>query len=110
MWKNLPDKGYVYFSVILSLLSAISIIVLKSFLPPVVPLFYGLPVDSSQLVPSLALLIAPGVAILITFINISLTNLSDDVFFKRTLVASQAFISLLLGIAVLRIVLLVGLF
>lgn len=110
MWKNLPLKGYVYASVGLSFVSILAILILKNYLPPVVPFFYGLPVGSSQLVPTLGMLLAPGVNILIILLNIVLSNFSKDVFFKRTLIISGFFVSMLTTITVFKIIVLVGFF
>lgn len=110
MWKNIPYKGCVYFSVILNLVSIVLIFILKEFLPPVVPLFYGLPAGAEQLTPSLGLILAPISGFIIMAINIFISNLTHDAFLKKTLIISSAFISLLLAIAVTKIVLLVGFF
>jgi hypothetical protein len=110
MWKNVPYKGCVYFSVGVNLVLIVLILVLKGFLPPVVPLFYGLPAGAEQLTPSLGLILAPIAGLIITGINIFVSNLTHDVFLRKALIISSAFISLLLAIAVSKIILLVGLF
>jgi len=110
MWKNLPLRGYIYASFSINLLLVIIVIALRSFLPPVVPLFYGLPSGESQLVPSLGLLIVPGVSFLITILNITVALSFKDEFFKKTLIVSSALISVLALIAVLKIIFLVGYF
>lgn len=110
MWKNVPYKGCVYFSVGVNLVLIVLILVLKGFLPPVVPLFYGLPAGAEQLTPSLGLILAPISGLIITAINIFVSNLTADLFLKKALIISNAFISLLLAIAVTKIILLVGLF
>jgi hypothetical protein len=115
MWKNLPYsyvpyKSFVYLSVFLNIVSVVIILVLKGFLPPVVPLFYGLPTGNEQLVPTLGLLWAPLAGLVITLINIFVSILNQDDFLKKSLIISSAFISLLLTITVIKIVLLVGFF
>jgi hypothetical protein len=110
MWKNLPYKGYIYFSVALNIVSIILIFVLRGFLPPVVPLFYGLPVGSDQLTPSFGLILAPIAGLAIMTINSLVSNFIKDTFFKKTLIISSAFISLLMAITVSKIILLVGFF
>jgi hypothetical protein len=110
MWKNLPYKNCIYFSIAINLLSAILILVLKGLLPPVVPFFYGLPDGIEQLVPSLGLIIAPAIGLVITAINIFLCRIIHEVFLKKVLIISTAFISLLLVITNIKIVLLVGFF
>lgn len=110
MWKNLPYKGCVYFSLILNAVLLAAIFAIRTFLPPVVPLFYGLPSGYEQLTPSLWLMLIPSLGIFVTLMNIGLSNFTSDVFLKRALIISSAFISLLLAIAVIKIVLLVGFF
>lgn len=110
MWKNLPYKGCVYFSVVLNIVSVVIILILRGILPPVVPLFYGLPAGAEQLAPTLALVLAPAAGLVITAINIFVSRLTKNIFLKKTLMISSAFVSLLLTIAVIKINLLVGFF
>ena len=110
MWKNLPYKGCVYFSLALNILLISIILILKRFLPPIVPLFYGLPDGVEQLTPYFGLILAPIIGLVITFVNIFISNTIRDVFLKKALIISSAFISLLLAITITKIILLVGLF
>lgn len=110
MWKTIPFKGCVYFAFGLNLILSVLIFTLKGFLPPVVPLFYGLPVGADQLVPSLALVIAPVTGLIITLINIFIVNLTRDNLLKKALIISGTFVSTLLAITVVKIILLVGFF
>ncbi len=110
MWKKIPYRGCIYASVFLNTVSAIAIFALKGFLPPVVPLFYGLPTGAEQLTPTLGLLLVPAVGLIITFINVFVSVISKDDFLKKSLIISSVFISLLLTITVIKIVLLVGFF
>ena len=86
------------------------ILILKGFLPPIVPLFYGLPDGVEQLTPYFGLILAPAIGLVIPFVNIFISNTIRDIFLKKALVISSAFISLLLAITIIKIVLLVGLF
>lgn len=110
MWKNVPFKGSVYFSITLNLILIIFVIVIEEFLPPVVPLFYGLPSGIDQLVPSLTLILAPILGLITTLINIIISSLIEENFLKKTLIVSSVFISLLFSITVVKIILLVGFF
>lgn len=110
MFKNLPYKEYVYFSLVLNIVSIILILILKGILPPVVPLFYGLPAGAMQLSPTVALILIPTAGVVITLINIFISRLTKDAFLKKTLIISSAFISFLLSIAVFKIIFLVGFF
>ena len=110
MWKNLPLKEAVYTSFILGGVSIASIIALNAFLPPVVPLLYGLPSGDSQLVPKLGLLITPISALVIVIFNLVLAKFTKDIFFKKTLVIAGTFVSLLATISIVKTILLVGFF
>lgn len=110
MLKKVPFKGCIYFSLIINLVLVALIVVLKQILPPVLPLFYGLPAGTEQLAPSIELAIAPAMGFVITLLNFFLSGLTKDIFLKKTLIISSAFISLLLAITVIKIFLLVGFF
>lgn len=110
MWKNLPYKGCVYFSIVINVFSAVVILVLKGFLPPIVPLFYGLPEGSEQLIPTLGLILVPATGLAITALNVLLCGTIRDTFLRKLLIISSAFISLLLMITTIKIILLVGFF
>jgi hypothetical protein len=110
MWKNLPCKGCVYFSIALNLLLAGLILILKGFLPPIVPLFYGLPDGAEQLIPYFGLTIAPAIGLIVTFVNVLISNAINDKLLRSALIISSVFISLLLAITTVKIVLLIGLF
>jgi hypothetical protein len=109
-WEEIPLKNYLIAGVILNALSATVILILKSDLPPVVPLLYGRPVGSGQLVPTLGLLIAPCVCLLITIINALLSFLTKEDFIKKIFILSGFAISVLSAITIVKIVLLVGFF
>lgn len=110
MWKDLPYKGCVYFSFILDVVLIVLILAIKTLLPPVLPLLYGLPAGSEQLVPSLWIILAPASGIFITILNVMISSFTGDMFLKKTLTVSSAFVSLLLAIATVKIILLVGFF
>src|SRR5258706_2358236 len=110
MWKNIPYKGYVYFSFAINVLSILIILAWKTFLPPVVPLCYGLPSGGEQLTPSLGLITVPAIGIVVVLLNIFVCRFTKDLFLKKTLIISSAFVSFLLTVAVLKIILLVGFF
>jgi hypothetical protein len=110
MWKKIPYRGCVYLSVFLNVVSALIVFALKGYLPPVVPLFYGLPTGAEQLTPMLGLFLVPVVGLIITAINVLVSIFSKDDFLKKSLIISSVFISLLLTVTVIKIVLLVGFF
>lgn len=105
--KKLPFKGYVYLAVIVNFICLAIVAATHSNLPPVVPLFYGLPIGSSQLISSWGLTIAPLSALLISAINILIASYLKDAFLKKMLAVASFFVSFLAIITVVKIILLV---
>ncbi len=110
LWAKTPLKSFASSSFAINLALILIIVLLKGFLPPEVPLFYGKPVGEMQLTSALGLLIAPVASILITLINISLNFWVKDLFAKKILIISAFFVSVLTAITVLKIIFLVGFF
>lgn len=109
MLKKLPLRGYVYFSLALNLIAAVAVLLSRNHLPPVVPLFYGKPVGSGQLVSTYGLLLAPLAAFFITVINILLASKISGIFSKKIFSVASFFVSLLATVTVVKIIFLVGL-
>jgi len=110
VWDQTPLKKYVYFGAGLNALVLIAVLAFKSFLPPVVPLFYGNILGEAQLANSLFLLIPPVASLAIIGINMTISSVVTDAFLKKILIISSLFISLLTSITVLKIIFLVGFF
>lgn len=108
--ESAPFKKFIYFGGVVNLLTLALVLGLRSFLPPVVPLFYGNVLGEAQLANSVFLIIPPLGSILVMGINLSLAYITKDVFLKKLLVVSSLFITLLTTITVVRIILLVGFF
>jgi hypothetical protein len=110
MWKKVPYRNYFLVAIIINIVVFLSIIFLKSFLPPLAPLFYGRPMGEVQLTTTLGLLIAPGVSLLITVLNLLFSLWIKDGFLKKLLAISTVVISVLAAITIIKIILLVGFF
>lgn len=108
MWKKVTYRNYFLAAIIVNLGVAFSLILLKSILPPLAPLFYGRPAGEAQLTKTLGLLIAPGASILITILNLCLSLWLKDDFLKKILAISAIVISALTTITIIKIILLVG--
>ncbi len=93
---------------VVNLLIILGILLLQSHLPPVVPLFYGLPYGDEQLANTWALIIPPLVALSFIGINIFIGKTSKDEFIKQILVGLTIATTALSTITVVRIILLVG--
>jgi hypothetical protein len=110
MWKKITFNNYFLAALILNALSLLAPVILRGFLPPVVPLFYGRPVGEGQLVSTLGLLIAPAASFLITAVNLLLNLWTKDDFLKKVLAVTALIISIVTAITVIKIMLLVGFF
>ncbi len=116
MKKKLTEK-FVAFSVfpkitlpaVLVNLIVISLIVIfKHRLPPVVPLFYGLPTGEGQLASNLFLILPPAVALIILLTNNFLAHLVKDSFLQKILICAGLTITILSLVTCVRIFFLVA--
>ena len=110
MWKKIPYRNYFLAAFMINVGVSLLLILLKSFLPPLAPLFYGRPTGEAQLTNTLGLLIAPGVSILITMVNLILSLWIKDDFLEKLMAFSAIIASVLTTITIIKIVLLVGFF
>ncbi len=107
--KNLTKQVLVA-CIITNAAITILVLILKRNLPPIVPLFYGLPVSESQLVQSTYLIIPPITASVIALANFGLSKLTKDSFLEKIFNALTISTTLLSAISIIEIVLLVGVF
>jgi hypothetical protein len=110
MWKKLIYRNYFLAATIVSLVTALLILILKNNLPPLVPLFYGRPSGEAELTITAGLLIAPGVALIITILNLFISFWVKDDYLKKILAISSIVISSLMAITIIKIIFLVGFF
>ena len=109
-WKSLPLRNLYYLALIIDIGTGVAIVALENYLPPVVPLFYGLPVGQDQLTSTFGLLIAPAVSALIAVINFLISFWVRDSFLRKVLAISSIILSILTTITVIKIIFLVGFF
>jgi hypothetical protein len=110
MWKKLIYRNYFLAAAIVCFITALLILILKNNLPPLVPLLYGRPSGEAELTITAGLFIAPGVALIITFVNLLISLWVKDDFLKKILAVSSIVISALVAITIVRIIFLVGFF
>ena len=108
--RNIPFVKSIYASFILNTLTLVLVLVLKDYLPPEVPLFYGSPEGENQLTTSLYLIIPSVSSFLILAINLLLAFISQDDLLKKMLLTVVLAVSILSTITTIKIVLLVGSF
>ena len=95
------------FCFLLNTLVILFILTLQESLPPVVPLFYGLPVSADQLVKSFFLLLPPIISSIFIFTNSFLIRLIKDDFIAKVLTGLNIGTVLLSAISISEIIFLV---
>lgn len=103
-------KRITFICILVNLASIAIILSLKNHLPPVVPLLYGLPVSTTELVPNTFLIIPPIVTAVLALINFSLTKTLRDIFLQKIFSGLNITLTTLSIITVIKIALLVGSF
>lgn len=109
-WKNTVFRNFFLAATIINAVSIAAVFLLQSFLPPVVPLFYGRPEGAAQLTQPMWLLVAPGISLVITILNLLLSVRSKDDFLKKILAVTSFIVSFISLITITKIILLVGFF
>lgn len=107
---EIPYFKAAIFIVIINILTIIAILFLQRYLPPEIPLFYGLPDTVEQLATTRSLIIPPAISTTIIIINTTVCVFIKDEFLKKTLMISGLATFIFSIIAIIRIVFLVGSF
>ena len=104
------SKKIFIISFSIGILSILSALVAQSFLPPQIPLYYGLPVGEEQLSPSLGLVVPGVVSLLILVVNFILIKITKEDFLKKVLMVVALIASFFAIITTFKIIFLVGSF
>jgi len=115
VFKKLPSekiafKNLIYISFGLSTLSLILVLALQKYLPPQIPLFYGMAEGEEQLTSSLGLLIPAGLSLILVLLNSLISLFLENTFLQKILSVVSFTVTLLSVITVTKIVLLIGSF
>jgi len=97
-------------SLFINLLTIILVLLLRKQLPPLVPLFYGLPVSEEQLTPSLGLAIPPVISTLLIAVNYYIVTITKDKFLEKIISGLIIIITTFSLITVLKTIFLIGIF
>ena len=106
--QDFLNKNYAFGPLTISLFTCLIALLAQVVLPPQIPLFYGLPVSTEQLSPSLGLLIPGGLVVGINLFNLFLWMKINDKYLKRILLISSYIVSLFVIITTIKIIFLVG--
>lgn len=107
---NIPLTSAFYTSYALSVVSVVAVIITQKYLPPELPLFYGMAEGEEQLSTSLGLIIPGLVAITLNLINTAIIILVENEFLQQTLVLAGLAVSVFAAITTIKIMFLVGSF
>lgn len=106
---NFPFKKYLKISLVINLGAIFLILAFQYFLPPQVPLLYGLAEGEDQLVPKILLILPNSFSLLILIFNLMLANTGQkNEFSRKVLVFVPIVTTILATITTLRIFFLVG--
>lgn len=103
-------KKYVTAAIIINLLVILSVLALIGFLPPQVPLFYGLPEGQDQLATSWFLILPATTSLFILVSNLLITPLIKEPFLQKTLVLAGIATAFFSTVTTVKIIFLVGSF
>lgn len=109
-WKSLPFVKLFYLSLIISALNILTVISIKRFLPPQIPLYYGLAEDESQLASSSSLIVTGVLSLAVVVINGTAAALLKREFIQKILVLTSFAVSFMTEVTTVKIILLVGSF
>jgi hypothetical protein len=108
--ENIPLKNLIYISLAINILMVLSVLFLKKFLPPVVPLYYGLAKSEAQLAKQTYLIIPSLTSFTVLLVNIFFSIFSDNDYLKKTLIIGAFAVTFLSAITTIKITFLVGSF
>ncbi len=108
--ENIPFKDFVGLAFLINIIVIALVVLIQRFLPPRIPLFYGLPEGEEQLVSSLSLIIPSLASLIIMIMNIILSYFLKNEFLKKFLIITAIGAGLFSTITTIKIVSLVGSF
>lgn len=104
--ENIPFKNPLITAVSVNIIIILIILLLQGFFPPQVPLLYGLPEGEAQLVSSLSLTIPSLISLLIIVINVFISYLLKEEFFKKVLILAAVGLTVFSATTTIKIVML----
>jgi len=108
--EDIPFKKFLYVSAVINIVTISFVVISRKYLPPIVPLFYGLAKSESQLAPNIYLVLPNTLASLILFLNILMTFLFENDHIKKTLIVTPFIVTILSTITTIKIIFLIGSF
>lgn len=109
-FEKLPLKRVILASLIINVSILILSLVAQIILPPIVPMFFGLPQTEEQLVPSILIGLPQIVSIVFILINTLISINIDGQYIKKMLAFTSLSLTILSTVATLKVIFLVGTF
>lgn len=106
--NRLPYAKTVFAFCALNIVLVILVFLIKNRLPPVVPIYFGLPSGSEQLGPPESLALLPLASLIIAIINALISTFTKDEFLQKVVIGVIAATTVLSSFAYLRVFFLVG--
>ena len=107
MAKHMFEKIVIACTVI-NIITIIFVILLQKNIPPIIPLFYGLPVSDGELTTSLGLTIPPISVLILIVVNWAIAKITKDEFIKKIFAGLIISLTAFSVIAVVKTIFLVG--
>lgn len=107
-FEKLPLKKLFLTIIVISLVTVLFGLVSQIFLPPQIPLFFGLPQTKSQLAPSILIVLPSLISIFISLTNVFISIKIHDVYLKKVLAFSAITVSIMAAITTLKIIFLIS--
>lgn len=108
--ESLPFGKFITLSILVNIFIIVASFLINGFMPPQIPLFYGLPQSELQLASSWLLFLPSAISLLIIIFNIVLSFNIENEFLKKTLLLSSIAVTFFSAITTLKIIFLVGSF
>lgn len=108
--QTTPFRDFIAIAVILNIILIGATLALHSFLPPEIPLFYGMPEGNEQLASSWLLSLPSLVALFIILVNLLIASFLEDEFLKRVIILGGIATTFFSATTTVQIMFLVGSF
>lgn len=105
--ENIPFKNPLIAAVSANIIIILIILLLQVFFPPQVPLLYGLPEGEAQLASSLSLTLPSLISLIIIAVNVFISYLLKDEFFKKVLTITAIGLTIFSATTTIKIILLI---
>lgn len=107
-FEKLPLKKLFVFAFSISIIATILGAVSQFFLPPEIPLFYGLPQTSAQLAPSIFIILPSVISMFLIVVNVFVSLRTSDIYLKKTMAFTSIIVIALSIITIYKIFILVN--